>query len=118
MRRLLLSLVLPLAVVGCGTARRDVPVAGPMNIADPQVAQGERVFMRMCSPCHPRGEAGLGPAINNKPLPDFLIKFQVRHGLGAMPAFGKKTLSEPDLRAIVAYLDHMKKREPRRGTTG
>ena len=39
------------------------------------------------------GEAGLGPEINDKPLPGFLIKFQVRHGMGTMPSFKKDRIS-------------------------
>lgn len=37
--------------------------------------------------------------INNKPLPGFLIKFQVRNGLGAMPAFSKEHVSPEELDA-------------------
>ena len=99
-----------LAVSACGSARRSVPVAGPMAIDDPQVALGERVFMRECSVCHPRGEAGLAPGINNKPIPEFLIKFQVRNGLGAMPSFSKEQVTPEELDAIVEYLEHMRRR--------
>lgn len=104
-----LALVL-LALAACGSARRSVPVAGPMAIADPQVALGERVFMRECSVCHPRGEAGLAPGINNKPVPEFLIKFQVRHGIGAMPSFSEEQVSPVELDAIVEYLEYMRRR--------
>ncbi len=99
-----------LALAGCGSARRSVPVAGPMQIADPQVALGERVFMRECSACHPRGEAGLAPGLNNKPLPEFYIKFQVRNGLGAMPSFSEEQVTAEELNAIVEYLEHMRRR--------
>ena len=96
-----LSLV---ATLGCGSARRDEPTASPIFISSPVVARGEEVFMHRCNQCHPRGEAGLGPALNNKPLPGFMIKFQVRHGFGAMPAFSDKELSDSDLNNVVAYL--------------
>ena len=99
-----------LALASCGSARRSVPVAGPMTIADPQIALGERVFMRECSACHPEGEAGLAPGINNKPLPAFLIRFQVRNGLGAMPSFSEEEVSAEELDGIVAYLEHMRRR--------
>lgn len=99
-----------LALAACGSARRSVPFAGPMTIADPQVELGERVFMRECSVCHPRGEAGLAPGINNKPLPEFLIRFQVRNGLGAMPAFSREHVTPEELDAIVEYLEHMRRR--------
>src|SRR3546814_14347691 len=90
-----------LALSACGSARRSVPVAGPMAIADPQVALGERVFMRECSVCHPRGGAGLAPGINNQPLPEFLLKFPVRHGLGAMLSFSAELVSPAELETRV-----------------
>ena len=99
----------------CGTARRGVPVAGPMAFQSEKVAFGERVFMQKCNQCHPRGEAGLAPAINNKPLPGFLIAFQVRHGLGAMPSFNEREVSDRELDAIIAYLKYLRSREPTRG---
>jgi len=71
---------------------------------------GERVFASRCSQCHPGGAAGLGPAINDKPLPGFLIAFQVRHGLGAMPRFPRSQLSDRQLDAVVAYLKNLKDR--------
>ena len=109
----LISLALLLAA--CGTARRGIPVAGPMDFPSEEVALGERVFMRNCNSCHPRGEAAVGPAINNKPLPGFIITFQVRHGLGAMPDFDEDEISERELDAVVAYLQYLRSREPVRG---
>lgn len=107
--------VLTALLASCGTARRGIPVAGPMLIESEKVELGQRVFMANCNSCHPRGEAGVGPSINDKPLPGFLIKFQVRHGLGAMPAFGEDEISEQELEAIVAYLEYLSSREPVRG---
>ena len=68
------------------------------------VANGEKVFMMHCQKCHPGGEAGLGPAINSNPAPQFVKRFQVRHGLGVMPAFKEDEISDKDLRDITAYL--------------
>lgn len=97
-----------LAVVlaaGCSSARRVPPVAPSSDLtAHPDAARGEVLFQRYCHSCHPHGEGGLGPALNNKPLPGFLTRFQVRHGLGTMPAFSEEILPAPDLDAIVAYL--------------
>lgn len=67
--------------------------------------------MRNCDQCHPRGEAGLAPALNNKPLPAFLIKFQVRHGLGAMPSFSKDDISDQDLEDIILYLQALRQHQ-------
>jgi mono/diheme cytochrome c family protein len=60
--------------------------------------------MANCHQCHPGGEAGLGPAINDKPLPGFLIRLQVRNGLGAMPAFSAQEISPDDLDDLIAHL--------------
>jgi mono/diheme cytochrome c family protein len=67
--------------------------------------------MRACYQCHPGGMAGLGPAINDKPLPGWLIKTQVRQGLGAMPSFDESELSDADLEALVEYISALKNAE-------
>jgi mono/diheme cytochrome c family protein len=65
--------------------------------------------MAFCQKCHPAGEAGLGPAINSNPAPQFIKRFQVRHGLGAMPSFKKEEISTADLRDISRFLHSWKK---------
>lgn len=107
-RALASSLLLTLAIAGC-SARRSEPVAGPFQAASPEVQRGEVVFDRYCSQCHPGGEKGIAPAINNKPLPGFLIKFQVRHGIGAMPSFSREQLGDEDLRDVVRYLKALRR---------
>lgn len=106
-RSLPLILLVPL-LSGC-SARRSEPIVGPLPSPSPEVARGEVAFDLHCSRCHPGGEHGLGPAINNKPLPGFLIRFQVRHGLGAMPAIPERELSREDLDAVVAYLKTLRR---------
>jgi mono/diheme cytochrome c family protein len=96
---------------GC-SARRSEPIAGPMNYTSPELRSGEISFDRHCSHCHPGGEKGLAPALNNKPLPGFLIKFQVRHGLGAMPAFSERELPAEELDRLVAYLKELRQNRP------
>lgn len=93
-------------------ARRDVPLLGPMQINDPVVAAGQQLFMRNCNQCHPRGQEGVGIGLNDKPLPDFAIRIQVRNGFGAMPAFPEDQLSDEALESIIAYLDFLRKRGP------
>lgn len=105
MALLLSSLVL---LPGCGSARRSEPIAGPMPVANAPLTEGRKLFMRSCDQCHPRGEAGLAPALNNKPVPTFLMKFQVRHGLGAMPSFSKEDISDEDLGKIILYLQALR----------
>ena len=99
-----LLLAAQLLQTGCASARRGVPFGQEPVIDSPQLALGQQAFMTHCHSCHPGGEAGLGPALNNKPLPAALIKFQVRHGLGAMPAFDEQHLSDQELDALAAYV--------------
>jgi len=93
-----------LFVGACASARRSEPITGKSLENSAGLSEGRRVFIQQCHTCHPGGEAGLGPALNNKPLPRSLIKFQVRHGLGAMPAFKEDQISSAELDALTAYL--------------
>ena len=102
---------------GCGTARRSEPIAGPLQLAsdaprDQAVLRGRAVFAAHCYQCHPAGEAGLGPALNDKPLPGFAIRTQVRQGLGAMPAFGEQEISADQLDDLVSYLFALRANKP------
>ena len=93
-----------LLLAACGSARRGVPLTGDHNPPNEEIALGQRVFDNNCSQCHPGGAAGLGPAINNKPMPRWLIHFQVRNGLGVMPAFSEQEISDEELAALSRYL--------------
>jgi mono/diheme cytochrome c family protein len=93
---------------GCGAERAGTPYTLAVDASDPQVALGQRVFSAQCYQCHPGGAAGTGPAINDKPLPENLIKTQVRAGLGAMPGFGKDRIDDEQLDAVVRYLKELR----------
>lgn len=108
--KLVLAALLSVSLIaGCTSARRGEPIAGPLPITSDNVARGEKVFMIHCHKCHPGGEAGLGVALNNKPLPGFMIKAQTRAGLGAMPGFSKELLPDDQLDDLVAYLKALRK---------
>jgi mono/diheme cytochrome c family protein len=70
-----------------------------------------QLFMAQCHHCHPGGAAGLGPALNNKPLPGAVMHLQIRKGMGAMPAFPEALLSEAQVDAIVAYLNKLQQEQ-------
>lgn len=96
---------------GCASARRAEPITGPVQL-DAKAAAGEVVFMRNCHMCHPSGEAGLGTALNDKPLPDAAIKLQIREsvvGAGNMPPFSPEELSDAEIDLLIAYLTAMRK---------
>ena len=107
----ILTMILSAVLAGCGSARRGVPMQPPLEIQDPDLKGGQQVFMRFCNGCHPRGEAGLGLAINNKPLPGWLIRFQVRNGLGVMPGFSDDVISDERLSELVAYLKRLRRHD-------
>ena len=110
MRRFL-PLAIAVLLASCATARRGEPLRGPLSL-DAREEHGREVFFRYCHTCHPGGEGGLGPGLNNKPVPGFLIKFQVRHGLGAMPSFPEERLGDEDLDDLVHYLERLRGHSP------
>jgi mono/diheme cytochrome c family protein len=108
-----LAVACPFAAVifinGCTDARRSEPlVGGPVHLTEQQQL-GQQVFAQHCYQCHPNGAAGLGPAINNKPLPQAMIKTQVRVGAGAMPGFDEHHIPQDQLDAVASYLTALRK---------
>ena len=115
MRRTLLAAALAVTLTACAPVYDGTAILGPLDASDPQVALGERVFALQCQQCHPNASAGLGPGLTNKPLPGWAIRFQVRHGLGLMPAFPEEEISDAELDAVVAYIHALRERTSRRG---
>jgi mono/diheme cytochrome c family protein len=95
--------------VACGSARRPPPLREPGEPLDDEERRGQVVYMRHCQPCHPGGESGLGPALNDKPLPGPLVKLQTRRGLGSMPGFDEKKISDEELDALAAYVGALRR---------
>jgi mono/diheme cytochrome c family protein len=98
---------LALLASACASARRGEPLRGLLALNERE-QHGREVFFRYCHACHPGGEGGLGPGLNNKPAPGFLIKFQVRHGLGTMPSFPDERLADEELSDLVRYLKRLR----------
>jgi mono/diheme cytochrome c family protein len=70
--------------------------------------EGMKLFMRTCNKCHPGGEKGIGPSLNDKVLPNFLIHWQVRLGMGKMPKFTDEQISKKQLEQITAFVRMMR----------
>lgn len=102
-----LIVVAGLFLASC-TVRRSEPIQEPLAMNE-AIKNGQIHYMANCQKCHPQGESGLGPAINSNPAPQFIKRFQVRHGLGAMPSFSKEEISKEELRDISAYLVALKR---------
>ncbi|MFL6579634.1 MAG: c-type cytochrome [Burkholderiales bacterium] len=92
-----------MVLAACSSPRKSEPIAPPLKLTDAQL-QGRLLYDRYCYKCHTEGEGGLGPSLNEKPLPGFAMKFQIRHGLGTMPAFPPQRLSDESVDQIVEYL--------------
>ncbi len=113
MRRLAAALLTGalLTTIGCLTGRRSEPLVGPPALEGEAERRGQLVFMEYCNQCHPGGDGGLGPALNNKPAPGAAIKLQVRQGLGRMPAFSEQVIDDGALDALVAYLKAIRRND-------
>ena len=108
MKTLIVTCLLSGLISGCAM-RRSEPVKQKLfQPASSQIANGEKIFMAKCQKCHPGGEAGLGIALNPVPAPRFLKRFQIRHGLGVMPAFKKDEISRQQLYDITSYMSAWK----------
>ena len=109
MKKRSIVIIFLIIVMSC-TVRRSEPFTGKTFApVESNVARGETLFMENCQKCHPSGEAGLGPSILANPAPQFIKRFQMRHGLGVMPGFSKKELTKKDLKDISSYLKAWKK---------
>ena len=93
-----------LLCAACSSSRRSEPIEGAFKPSSGSVQRGQQVFLGFCSKCHPGGEGGLGPSLNDKPLPVFLMKLQVRKGLGAMPSFSEKQIPDQQLDDLMAFI--------------
>lgn len=94
---------------GCETTRAVRPerLLEPVPLPTPQIAQGQVLFMRYCHTCHPDGGAGLGTSLVT-PLPDAVVRAQVRVGGGGMPRFSEEVIGDDEVSAIIAYLDTLR----------
>jgi mono/diheme cytochrome c family protein len=98
------ALLAPLLASSCGATRDDLPVETAVSRDDIAVVRGAQEFAQHCYKCHPGGEAGVGPGIIDKPLPKWLMRLQVRAGLGVMPSFPKEAINDQELDELLAYL--------------
>ncbi|HVK84610.1 MAG TPA: cytochrome c [Kofleriaceae bacterium] len=105
-------LLLVCVIVACGRTQRGEPKAPELQPGSPEIAAGGRLYRKYCYQCHPGGGGGLGPALNNKPLPELAIRTQIRNGIGAMPAFDESWLTDDEVHAIAKFV-HALRRAPK-----
>jgi mono/diheme cytochrome c family protein len=99
--KILISILFIIVLATCSSQVRP---PGEEQEFSQEAQKGQVVFMKHCNICHPAGRAGLGPGIFNKPLPRSAIRFQVRNGIGVMPAFSKEHISEEELDWLVKFI--------------
>jgi mono/diheme cytochrome c family protein len=102
-------MLIALLVTACRSARRGEAIGRPVPTPSPEAQRGQLVFQQHCHRCHPGGEGGLGPSLNDKPAPKFLMKTQVRAGLGSMPGFDKDKISAEELNDLMSYMLALRK---------
>lgn len=95
-------------ITGCTAPKTNLYTA-PVTLETKELENGRILFDEHCATCHPGGMSGLGPAIINKPLPKFLIRFQIRNGIGVMPAFDEEVLNDEQVKDIAEYLVYLRK---------
>lgn len=107
--RIVLGILSVVLAASCGTARRSEALNNAPVLQTEAERRGQLVFMQHCHTCHTGGAGALGPGINDKPLPSFLVRFQVRRGLGAMPAFSEEKISAAELDDMLVYLKALRR---------
>ena len=113
-RTLLAVAASAILLLACSSVRRAEPIVGPLTTTDASVKRGERLYNTYCYQCHATGEGGLGPSLNDKPLPHFAIRMQIRYGLGVMPAFSEQQLTDQQVSDIADYVVALRKQDVKR----
>jgi len=83
-----------------GLAALALTLAQPAA-AQVQVSQGQQFYQKVCAKCH---EAGIGPVLLGRGLPETTFIHFARHGNGPMPAFRLTDIDDATLRELAAYL--------------
>ena len=91
------------------SAPKTAPLAEVTKMPTEKLQRGRVLFDEYCATCHPGGMGGVGFAIINKPLPEDLIQFQIRNGIGVMPAFDENVLTDEEVESIAEYLVYLRK---------
>ena len=100
-RRLIIFVAAGAALAACGRGpRRGEPLAGKLVATESAQLRGRLVFMQNCHSCHPGGEAGLGPSLNDRRSP-------------ALPAHPTSPLDEKQRKDLAAYLAALRREEMR-----
>lgn len=109
-RRLGFIIMVFIIAGGCSSSKKEAYTVKPLDISSQEVAEGKVLFHKFCNSCHPDGTAGLGAPIVTTSIPGFAIQYQIRHGLGEMPAFSEEEISDEEVDKIVEYIQALRDR--------
>ena len=103
----LLGAAAALVVSACGGPA--TPATVPARYEGPlaeraDAAKGEAIYQRYCDSCHPGGREDVGPALAGRKLSPGKVRWFVREGGDAMPAFPADKVSDEDLEHLAAYV--------------
>lgn len=68
-----------------------------------QWGSGKDLYEKVCAHCH-APEVGVGTMIQGRDLPEAYIKYVVRHGLNAMPAFPASYIDDHSIALVTDYI--------------
>lgn len=97
------SPTLILTVLGTVAVVAGAAWAGPQETTKQGFAwrDGAEVYGKICALCH---ETSVGPMLRGRSLDPMYIKFMVRHGNRAMPAFRASEIDDQSLELLAEYL--------------
>src|SRR5690606_13833235 len=93
MQYILMTSVLPLILMTASAQAQD----------NSQWGSGKNLYKKVCGHCH-APEVGVGPVIEGRGLPEAYVKFIVRNGFNAMPAFPASYVDDKSVAQVTEYL--------------
>lgn len=108
--RIIFLAIVILMGMGCSSSKKEANTVKPLANMTKEVQEGKALFNKYCNSCHPGGDAGLGAPIVSTSVPGFAIQFQIRNGLGDMPAFSEEEISDEEVDKIVDYIQALRDR--------
>lgn len=93
LKRVLVTVALPLSLL-----------ASPVQAQDgSQWGSGKNLYEKLCALCHDPA-VGVGTVIIGRGLPEAYIRYIVRNGLNAMPAFPASYIDDESIAQVTEYL--------------
>ncbi|MFA5630686.1 MAG: cytochrome c [Porticoccaceae bacterium] len=92
-KQLLMAALLPFALLALPAQAQE----------SGQWGSGKNLYEKVCGQCHDP-QVGVGTAIAGRGLPEAYVKFIVRNGFNAMPAFPASFIDDESIAQVTEYL--------------